>query len=208
MVSQNTALDKDMQFCSMDQSQAPIFSRLLRGLPASFVPWIGDAHEVPVGSTGYLDRTEARLFRQEQKNATGFNNPIRCGKDVYGRRFVSMHLQFETSKPQETRKRRHILTVFERYVGNADFLVICVSHRSLDVCHNSFALLSLLFGTSGLKVTDEAIQELNSMVLALYETGAWEKRISFRSWEWTPASDEDEDVEVVARVTFCHANSK
>ena len=207
MVSQSDSVSGHRLVRAVGQLKEPVFRQLLAGVPPSTtVPWIDDADLISVGSTGYLDRMKVDLFDSHPAFI-----PLCCGKDAYDRCFVAMHLRIEVSEPVSAgqspvfppeKRKRYIFTVFERYMANREFLVVCVSHRSLDACRNSGSLLFQLFGISSLQVTPGAVQQLNLMLTALGEKEVWEKRDPLSDVDWMHP-DKDRDLEVVCRVTFC-----
>jgi len=206
MANQSGPSPERPQHRDVTELREPVFKQLFNGVPLSTVPWIWDSSAIPVGSTGYLDSMGVDLFGGSYGSA-----PMCCGKDAYDRNFVSFHLQIETSEPvgagqtpefSSGARQRHIFTVFERYLANREFLVICVSHRSLDQCCNSRSLLFQLLGIGSLQVTESAMQKLNGILMALHESGVWKKRDLLRDVDWTHPQ-KNQDLEVVTKVTFC-----
>lgn len=158
--------------------------------------------EVPIGGTGYLDHVALPMFKGKS---------VCYGRDGFKRRFVSFSLCLDRVdvNAEDTDDNRvhwvpqqYIFTVFERYVDNEKFLVICPSHRSPDRC-TDLSILSDLFGISSLALNSQAAEGIRDMLNALKGTGVWHKSVICTDSE--SRTDVESNVDFSWRVTFASA---
>lgn len=93
---------------------------------------VNQLHNIPVGSTDYLDLTDENHFSSAGCNNSNYGY-IFSGYDIFGRKYIALKLNIkEFHQNQQIDEYNCIYTIFERYSDDKNFISIANSHKMYD----------------------------------------------------------------------------